>query len=392
MSNFSHKSRASRASVTFAFLLAAGSSGVDAQSRWELMRDPEDGALDLSAWLATAGGFLPVVSPVTEPAVGYGGALALAFFHRPEGWDIEEARRDFEAGERLAMPSASGALGMYTSNDSWMVGGGHLGVWGGGRWRYTGGAGYARFNLEVAGDASDGTERLYRYQLEGWGLTQSLRYRLGESDFLVGALYTYVDMETTFQQEALEDIPRAAQASLGSAGLAVTYDSRNATFTTDRGLFANLEGRRYDEALGGDFGYWAGKVTLLGFLQPVSSVVLGLRAEAGSVGAGAPFWARPAVKLRGLARGRYTGDRSLTLESEVRWDLLGRWSVVGFGGGGWNEAATGTRGETRFMSAGGVGFRYLVARAFGLRGGLDFAYGRDGFAFYLTLGSAWPTF
>ncbi len=44
------------------------------------------------------------------------------------------------------------------------------------------------------------------------------------------------------------------------------------------------------------------------------------------------------------------------------------------------------------MAGGGAGFRYLLARAFGLRGGLDFAYGTDGFAFYVTVGSAWTTF
>jgi hypothetical protein len=27
-----------------------------------------------------------------------------------------------------------------------------------------------------------------------------------------------------------------------------------------------------------------------------------------------------------------------------------------------------------------------------MRGGLDLTYGTDGFAFYVTMGSAWPTF
>ena len=48
-------------------------------------RDPDDGSFDMSAWLAQAHGFLPVVSLITEPAVDYGVAGAAAFFHRPEG-------------------------------------------------------------------------------------------------------------------------------------------------------------------------------------------------------------------------------------------------------------------------------------------------------------------
>jgi hypothetical protein len=46
----------------------------------------------------------------------------------------------------------------------------------------------------------------------------------------------------------------------------------------------------------------------------------------------------------------------------------------------------------RWVGAGGVGFRYLLARAYGIRGGLDFAYGEDGFAVYVTMGSAWMAF
>ena len=40
--------------------------------------------------------------------------------------------------------------------------------------------------------------------------------------------------------------------------------------------------------------------------------------------------------------------------------------------------------------AGGVGFRYLVARKLGLGSGVDFAWGPGGdFAFYIQTGSAW---
>ena len=41
------------------------------------------------------------------------------------------------------------------------------------------------------------------------------------------------------------------------------------------------------------------------------------------------------------------------------------------------------------MGAGGVGFRYLVARKLGLYAGFDIARGPEEGAFYLTAGSAW---
>src|SRR5262245_60098045 len=45
-------------------------------------RDPQDGQIDLSSFLATPRRFLPIPLVVTEPAVGYGGGLA-AMFVRP---------------------------------------------------------------------------------------------------------------------------------------------------------------------------------------------------------------------------------------------------------------------------------------------------------------------
>ncbi len=43
------------------------------------LRSPEDGWLDLSGFLDQSYGFIPLVMPITEPAVGYGGAGGLAF-------------------------------------------------------------------------------------------------------------------------------------------------------------------------------------------------------------------------------------------------------------------------------------------------------------------------
>ena len=39
----------------------------------------------------------------------------------------------------------------------------------------------------------------------------------------------------------------------------------------------------------------------------------------------------------------------------------------------------------------GVGL-FPLARAFGIRGVLDFAHGKDGWAAYRTMGSAWPSY
>src|SRR5688572_16487273 len=54
--------------------------------------DPEDGAVDLSSWLLDRKGFLPVPIIITEPAVGYGGGLALMFINESIGDAVASGR------------------------------------------------------------------------------------------------------------------------------------------------------------------------------------------------------------------------------------------------------------------------------------------------------------
>src|SRR5215218_4738661 len=68
-------------SLAMALLLTVLTSHIaTAQKRVGTFTDPDDGRVDLSDYLLTRKGFLPVPIIVTEPALGYGGGLAIAFF------------------------------------------------------------------------------------------------------------------------------------------------------------------------------------------------------------------------------------------------------------------------------------------------------------------------
>ena len=58
------------------------SHGLFGQKKTSLFRDTLDQALDLSRWIQSAYGFVPLVSLITEPALGFGGAGGLIFVHR----------------------------------------------------------------------------------------------------------------------------------------------------------------------------------------------------------------------------------------------------------------------------------------------------------------------
>jgi hypothetical protein len=48
----------------------------------ENMIDEQDGKVDISDYLASTTGFLPVPIIITEPAVGFGAGFAVAYFHQ----------------------------------------------------------------------------------------------------------------------------------------------------------------------------------------------------------------------------------------------------------------------------------------------------------------------
>lgn len=76
-------------------------------------------------------------------------------------------------------------------------------------------------------------------------------------------------------------------------------------------------------------------------------------------------------------------------EGEARYWIDPRWMVIAFGGVGRVAPAWDELGSASNVPAGGVGFRYLIARRLGLQAGMDVGFGPSSSrAVYLQVGSA----
>jgi hypothetical protein len=104
---------------------------------------------------------------------------------------------------------------------------------------------------------------------------------------------------------------------------------------------------------------------------------------------GTPFFLRPYIKLRGVAAMRYQGDEMASAEVEARWQFHGRWSLVGATGFGSAHTERDLYSATRDVWSGAVGFRYQLARLFGMHAGLDVGVSDGETAIYLQVGNAW---
>jgi hypothetical protein len=350
-----------------------------------LFKDPEDGAFDLGGWIATQTGVIPILSPITEPAVGYGGALGLVLIH---GGGLG-GLRDEPPGVtgKPVTPDISAAAVALTSNGTWMALAGHVGFWGGDRFRYRGAVGWISPNL----DFYDGNGRAFGFNQEGFTFFQELVVRVGLTDLFLGARYVYFDSTTHLKSDVAPPWPPGPglETTDSGFGLVAEYDSRDNAFTPNRGVLARATATFLGPYVGGDRAYQRYGFNGNFYLNPCPRLVLGLSLRAQSAPGDPPFYMLPFVRLRGVPVMRYSGQTAASAEGEVRWGLTPRWWLVGFGGSGWTDAGPYPYLKDESVVAGGVGFRYLIARALGLQMGLDFAKSASDKALYVVFGSSW---
>lgn len=356
-----------------------------------LFIDAEDGAFDISDFLASRTGFLPLVMPITEPAVGYGLAGGLAFFHeKPRVVQTPD-------GPRVVPPNVTAVGGMATENDSWGAFAGHMHQWRDGRIRYAIGGGYGSLNLDWFGQGDAFGGRAFSYEFDAWAEVQKLTFQLGDSDFFAGAKQRYISTSTRFDAGdnppptggPLGILASELDADVSGLGLTLSYDTRNSLFSPTRGTKGSLSWVQNDELIGSDYDYGAVDAEVCQYVPLDDAFTLGLRGQGGYASEDAPFFDLPSVRLRGIPVGRYVDDIAVTLESELRWDIAKRWTVVGFGGVGWTSDDLAELTDDQGLWAGGTGFRYLVARKYDMRLGLDVARGPEEWACYVTLGTGW---
>jgi len=344
--------------------------------------------LDASDYLASARGFLPVPIIITEPAVGFGLGLAAVYFHTPKELDREKHPHQ-------GPPSISVVFGAKTDNGTWFYGGAHMGVWKDDHIRYLGALAKVNVNMTFYIDGRDDRFRLdegIKFNIDGKFLLQEAKFRLRESNWWLGGNYVYITAQNTFKFGELlpPEIPEPMfDFDLGGIGLFIQYDGRNTIFTPSSGLSARFEYKNFDNNWGSDFDYDDYKGSLFHYTPFGDYSSLGLRLEAETVKGNTPFFAFPFVDLRGIPTMRYQGESVITGEAEYLWGLTPRWTLVFFGGIGRTSAISEFLGKSQTVGAGGLGFRYRLARKLGLQTGVDIARGPEDTSIYLTVGSAW---
>lgn len=347
-------------------------------------KDTLDGKLDASDFLINANGFIPIPQIITEPSLGYFGMVLAPVFIKPN--------KHAKPGERVAPNITAGFVG-YTANQSWMVGAmrvAHLPKYG---LKYRIGGGYSSLNLDFYRNLDLLGEQRFEFNIKAVPIFGSLIKEVGHTGLFLGVEYLYMSSDVS-PQFIFVDLPefiqeRHLKSVVSSPGILAEFDRRDNVFTPNQGLFFSTDFRINASWSGSDYEYQGLTLRLLKYFQTTDQWVSAFRFDSRLIFGEAPFFMMPAVNLRGVPRSRYQGEATYLLETEQRYDFNLRWSGVFFTGAAKAIPKGVDFSDAEWVYNYGAGFRYLLARKFGLRMGIDVAGSNEDFGYYLVFGSAW---
>jgi hypothetical protein len=255
------------------------------------------------------------------------------------------------------------------------------------------GAGTGQVNLDFygLGPTSSSLDRKVRYSLDFTGAVAQVNWQLApKSPWAAGLRYVYADVEPTLRDDPVfPGLADGTHVKVSAPTAVLEYDTRDNLFTPTEGVYAETSLLVSREALGSSDDFERFQQVLMGWTTLPQRVTLGARGNYARSSSGTPFFLRPFVTLRGVPAMRFQGEKVASIEGEARWQFQERWSAVAFLGTGIAQTRRDDFSASEKVASGGVGFRYKVARRFGMDVGMDVAHSPGTTAVYLVVGNSW---
>jgi hypothetical protein len=376
---------------TFCIFFFAFAIHVAAQKIKVSLKDSLDGAFDVSNYIIDANGFVPVPVLITEPALGgFGGGIVPVFLKKNPPY-IDSVNGTVKITP--VAPNITGGLVLYTLNNTWMAAGFRQGTLVKSRIKYTIGGGYANVNMSYYRNVNEMGEKEFAFNIQTIPLLLQGTKRIGTSFWYAGAKYLFLKSDLKYTGDRLLPpgfvTPKDYNNIVSQLGAIIEHDNRDNIFTPNRGMKIHFDANCSDNIFGSDYDYWKLNYYTYMYTSLSKKIVGGFRLDGQQAFGDPPFFMLPYLDMRGAPINRYQGNADILTEAELRWDFVRRWSIMAFSGAGkafdkWSEF-----GNAKLIVTYGTGFRYFIARKFGLRMGVDIAKGPDTWAYYIVFGSNW---
>jgi len=321
--------------------------------------------------------------PQSSPSLGFGITLVGAMFYNPNN---------------SPEPWITGVGVLRTSNGSKGFGMMHRMMLADDKFRLTAFGGHADVNVDFFGIGPEAGERGRSIELNEKGIAGIVQGEMRVvPNVYLGARVIFLDLSTSINREEplfpREELPtREFDSTLVEVGPVFTYDRRDNSLEPKNGELLTAAWMFGADALGSDFQH--DKLTVAGniYRKLGNTTVIAGRASYCAVSRGGPFYDLclygMSSDLRGYETGRYRDFGYWATQVELRQSFGGRWGGAFFAGVGESMSDTTGFGDGKFLPAAGLGLRYRPSAQTSINLRLDFAWGKDSSAIYLSLGEA----
>jgi outer membrane protein assembly factor BamA len=235
-------------------------------------------------------------------------------------------------------PDITGGAAMYTANNTWLTAAFRRGTFIKSRIKYTIGGAYGSINMYYYRTVPQLGEKEFAFNIKTFaGFAQAIK-RIGISNWYTGLKYLFLNTDVTYEGNPLlppEFVKTKEYSSIVSQlGAVIELDSRDNTFTPDKGMKLHLDGVLSDNIFGSDYDYWRINYYMYLYKQLSKKLVGGWRVDGQQAFNDPPFFLLPYIDMRGIPANRYQGNADILTEFEFRWDFYKRWSLMFYGGTG----------------------------------------------------------
>ena len=199
---------------------------------------------------------------------------------------------------------------------------------------------------------------------------------------------------TEVEEDGFLDIAAPTGVEKGTAvgaGMFFRWDTRNNYFYTTLGTYIRGSLMLFGPAIGSSYRFSRMSLDVRRFIPLSWRHLVALRFSTQAVEGDAPFQLLPQIGgnslLRGYRQGRYADNLFAVLQAEYRLYVWGPFSFAAFVAAGDVQRRVSDLGSDPLILSAGPGIRFLLNEE-GLNFRVDYGIGRDGGAFYFTLGEA----
>jgi hypothetical protein len=346
-----------------------------------------------SSSVPSRGEILIVPIPFSNEAFSFGIVPVVAYVFRIDQQDDKSP------------PSTAGLAGLVATGNSWAIGGGGRFYLKADRFRLTGFAGTGDVGYDVFGVGSDSGDTGQAVPVRQGGslvLLESLVRVKG--NFYAGPRFNYRNLSASLSSSA--DNPPAgidpndlgSDVSAYAPGFKVQHDTRSDVYYPTSGHTLEMIGDFFSATRTSallpekELGYEFYQLSYNHYATLTSTQVLALRGTFCGVGGDPPFYELCLYgmhsDLRGYQAGRYRDRLMVAVQSEYRKTLGRRWGFVLFGGIGDVADTWDSFSFDDTLPAGGAGIRFNLSSKQRINLRSDFAYGKNGWSWNISLGEA----